>query len=216
LLKKEQMNQKFLNALLIAVTIVLSAIILLFLHQNLKLKQDIANLTQGDKKNSKHQFERFLEESFLFKKFPVELDIDNFYFYNQHKPDYINGYIVLISDLTVCGKCLDEELEVMSTLREKTGEKNLLFLGIIGVNDPKEEAEIINLHKTGAIFFPCKTIDADSLYRIFKLNRDYFLDTPFYFYISHEFITLDIFKPPLMDKKEMIRWLTIVTAQDVF
>jgi len=146
----------------------------------------------------------------------IKWSIQNFYFYDQNKQDYINGYIVLISDFTVCGKCLDEELEVMNTFKEKAKEKHLAFLGIIGVNNRKEEAEIIKLYKTEAIFFPCKTIDVNVLYQTFKLNKDYFLDTPFYFYMSHEFLTLEIFKPPLIDKKEMIRWLTIITDQDVF
>jgi len=209
-------NQKHSIVLLTIVSIVLSILIISFLQQNLKLKRILASRYPRDKININKKFENFLDKSFLFKKFPIELNIQNFYFYDQSKQDYINGYIVLISDFTVCGKCLDEELEVMNTFKEKAKEKHLAFLGIIGVNNRKEEAEIIKLYKTRAIFFPCKTIDVNVLYQTFKLNKDYFLDTPFYFYMSHEFLTLEIFKPPLMDKKEMIRWLTIITDQDTF
>jgi hypothetical protein len=94
--------------------------------------------------------------------------------------------------------------------------KNIAVLAITGIVDKKEEAEIINLRKSGAVFFPCKTVNVQQLYDIFHLPKENFLDTPFFIYTSHTFKVLDIFKPKYMDNKGLETWLRIVTDQEIF
>jgi len=184
--------------------------------QNIHLK---TSNTYEDKENQKFKallFESKLKEHFLFKVFPLRIEIEDFYFHEDQKRDYINGYIIMIFDFTVCGKCLHEELVTLKDFKEKAEQKNIFFLAIIGISDKSEESEIINLHRTGDIYFPCKVVNIEFLYKTFNLDMENFLDTPFYIYAAHTFKVLDIFKPRYLDTKEFNKWLTIITNQDTF
>ena len=164
------------------------------------------------------QFEGKLEENFLFKKIPININMDEFYFKNddQSKDDVLNGYIVILFDITVCGNCLYEELRVLNYFKPMMGDKNLKFLAVAGLVDSGEEAAIISLNRSGLLTFPCKVVNVKELYDRFKLDKEDFLDTPFFLYISHEYRVLDVFKPQYMDTKELSKWLEIIAGQDMF
>lgn len=187
------------------------------IYQNIQLK---FFSSQANKKrapiNKAQVFEDRLKEIFLFKKFPIPLNIDEFYFLENIQKNYVNSYLIMVFDLTVCGKCLHEQLDAMKLLKEKIEDKNISILAIAGISAKTEEAEIIGLHKIGKISFPCKTVPVDMIYSTFNLNREVFVDTPFYFYTTHQFQVLDIFKPNYMEIKEFVKWLNILASQNIF
>lgn len=210
-MEKDKILIKF-QWIIIAAFIIL---IVLLILQNIHLK---ITCNQGRLPNTEVKslsFEKNLAGKFLFKKFPIKLSIKDFFFHEEYQMDFIDGYLVMVFDFTVCGKCLHEELEVLKGFKEKINEKNMLILAIVGLSSKSEEAEIINLKSVGDIFFPCKTIPVDELYNIFHLNIENFIDTPFYMYVSHNFKVLDTFKPQYLDTKDFYKWLTIITHQDV-
>jgi len=196
------------------IIVVFSVLIGLLILQNVSLKK--SHPPQISKNCDSLLFETGLDEHFLFKKFPMEIKLENFYFNDENKLDYANGYVIMIFDLTVCGHCLHEELGVLGTYKEALHSKNIAVLAITGIVDKKEEADIINLRKSRAVFFPCKTVNVQQLYDMFHLPKEHFLDTPFFIYTSHTFKVLDIFKPKYMDNKGLETWLRIVTDQEIF
>lgn len=205
-------KNKKITFLYLGIILAFAALTVLLSFQNYSLKTTLASKTESKQENL---FEQNLEAQFLFKKFPFNINLDDFYFHDNTFPDAVNGYVIIVFDLTVCGKCLHEELIALNNFKESLRSKNICLLALVGISDKSEEGEIINLHRTGKIFFPAKTIGVDLLYDLFKLEKDQFIDTPFYFYTSHSFRTLDIFKPNYMATKEFIKWLTIISEQDI-
>jgi hypothetical protein len=90
------------------IIVVFSVLIGLLILQNVTLKK--AHPPQISKNCDSLLFETRLDEHFLFKKFPLEIKLENFYFNEENKLDYANGYVIMIFDLTVCGHCLHGEL----------------------------------------------------------------------------------------------------------
>jgi len=195
------------------IIVVFSLLILLFIKQNISLKNVNTAENRQNPKLKASLFEKKLNELFLFKAFPLKLNQDKLVFSKEFEMPFINGYIAMVFDLTVCGKCLNDELIILNRLKENAFSNNIAIIAIIGISDKNEEAEIINRYRSGEIFFPCKMITTDSLYNTFKLDKENYLDTPFYLYLSHEFKVLNIFKPPYLDTKELNAWLKIVTTQ---
>lgn len=208
------MDNKKLISLQWCIIIVFFVLIVLFIIQNLNLKNSISLKTKVNTSLNSQSFEYKLKEYFLFKKLPIKIELEDFYFFEKHKMGHIDGYIIMVFDLTVCGKCLHDELKLLHTFREKADDKNIFFTAIIGTTDKREDSEIINLYRTGSIFFPFKLINIDDLYDIFKLDKENFIDTPFYMYTTHTYKILDIFKPQYLETKEFYRWLSIITNQD--
>jgi hypothetical protein len=197
------------------VVAVFSILMVLLIYQNVQLKANPYSQLKLDPKVKSLTFEESLNNRFLFKKFPMNLKIDQFKFYKQYATDYVNNSLILIFDFTVCGKCLYEELAVLNEFKEQLTDKKINILAIIGISGQNEIANIIALHKAGEIFFPCKIIPVDLLYSTFGLNKEHFIDTPFYIYTSHQFQVLDTFKPQYLETKEFKKWLSILANQDI-
>jgi hypothetical protein len=190
-------------------------LICLLILQNLSLKShsNHGHATKPDPKMASLLFQQNLDYKHLFKAFPRKVNIEDFYFSGNKQPDFVNNYLIMIFDLTVCGKCLFDGLETLKAFRERLENKNIFVLAIVGVSAKSEESKIIELHSAGDIFFPCLTVPVDELYSMFGLNQEQFVDTPFYMYTTHQFQVLNIFKPPYLDKKEFKKWIKILSNQ---
>lgn len=188
-------------------------IILTFLlsFQNISLKKKYSHGNKYERIISALAFEHRLKRFFLFKFFPIEIKLDNFHFHNEIKKNNINGYLIMIFDLKVCGKCLYDALEVLKYFKERAQEKKILYLALIGLNNKDRESEIISLYRCGNLFFPFKISKVGSIYEIFKLNSNNYLDTPFFFYLDYNYKVLDIFKPVYLETEEIYNWMEIVT-----
>lgn len=189
---------------------------ILLILQNFSLKEIIQR--SGSKQSPKCEtllFESNLEEKFLFKKSPIDISFSDLHFLDK-KADYgsAKGFIIIIFDLTVCGKCLHQELEMLEEYKEWALSNDIFFLAIAGVADKSEESEIINLHHSGLLSFPCKIVDASLVYEGFLLNKEHFLDTPIFFYSTPGLKFLDIFKPAYLDTQGLKKWLEIILERN--
>ncbi|MCK4763404.1 MAG: hypothetical protein KAW12_14490 [Candidatus Aminicenantes bacterium] len=191
------------------IILILSILIILLVIQNINYKK---KYTRTLKQGKISKFEHDLKSEFLFEVFPLELKLEDFHFGErlQRQENDLDEYIIIIFDLTVCGKCLHEELRILSYFKEIAAEKNISFLAVVGITDKSEESKIINLSRSGELFFPVRIVEVDSLYRIFKLKNESYIDTPFFFYTSNDFRVLDIFKPAYLQTEEFYKWLEII------
>jgi hypothetical protein len=156
-------------------------------------------------------FEKTLKRNFLFKDFPIDLKPENLAFFPADRKDaYYNGNLVMIFDFTVCGKCLNQSFEVLNEFRILAEEKNIAVLSLVGIGNINEEGEVINLYRSGQMPSPFKTLKVDLIYEKFLLDKNNYLDTPFFIYTSNDARVLDIFKPVYLDEKELRRWLEII------
>lgn len=191
-------------------------LIILLVYQNIHLKINCKQKETVFPENNSLLFIGDLNKRHLFKKFPMDFNLKDFYFWEKYQRDYVNNYLIMLFDFTVCGRCLHDELGILKHLKEEIEQKNIYILAIIGIVGKKEESEIIGLHNAGHIFFPFKTVTVDLLYDTFGLTRERFLDTPFYIYTSHDLKVMSIFKSQYLDTKEFEKWLQILTNQDIF
>lgn len=209
---KRQIKPGFILGVMIAILFVL---VLLLTMQNFQLKKQSKGEIHPVQTNGPDDLLIHLEEQFLFKKIPVSLDINEFYFSKDIDVSFANGYLVILFDMTVCGHCLSEELELLKQFEDGLKSKGIQLFGIVGIVSKKEESNIIDLRRTNQIFFPIKTIEVKTLYRIFKLPKDRFLDTPFFIYTSHQLQIISIFKPKYQETKGLYRWLNILSNQEM-
>ena len=213
-LKKMNVESKKIFYFQWLIIAVFSILIILLIHQNLNLKKP----HQVEKSNNCNAllFVSKLNEHLLFKTFPISIKPDDFFFYEKDRIENVNGYLIMVFDLTVCGRCLDDQLRLLNAYKDMLQSRGISLLGIVGIINKSEESEIISRHRTGTIRFPFKFIDVDKLYEIFGISKENFIDTPFYFYTSHNFEILSIFKPEYMETGRFEKWLDTITAQDVF
>ena len=197
-----------------AMIAIFSILILLLIMQNLSLKKQKTGVKSAG--CSGMQFESKLKEELLFRTFPLSTKTEEFFFNKENQLENINGYLIMLFDLTVCGRCLDDQLKLLDTYREIINSKNISILGIVGIINKSEESDIINRYRTGTIFFPIKFIDVEVIYNTFGISQERFIDTPFYVYTSHDFKILDIFKPEYMDTRRLEKWLDIISTQEMF
>ena len=193
----------------------ITVLIGLLIFQNIHLKFSSNDDNHTHKVNKSLIFEQKIKKNFQLKKFPFELVLKDFYFQENHKREFVDNYLIMVFDLTVCGKCLHEGLATLKHFQERIESRNVGLLAIAGIANTSEESEIINLYSSGEMPFPCKTMSVDELYKEFELDKEHFLDTPFFIYTSHQFKVLDIFKPELFETKELRRWLKILADQDI-
>lgn len=188
---------------------------ILLIFQNLNLKNSFLLNNEQHGRFKAWKFESDLKENLLFQNFPIQIKIEDFFFNDKQKLDNTKMYLIMVFDLTVCGKCLHEELAILNLFNEELNKKQISILGIIGISSKSEEAEIIKLQKLGAITFPFKTMEVNSLYEVFGLNKENFLDTPFFVFTNVNFYVLDIFKPVYLKTEELKKWLKIIIKQDI-
>lgn len=185
-------------------------IILLLILQNIGLKRKIQALVSQE---TVPQGES-LRKSFILKRFPIEVKIDDFRFITGFNRDNIHGHVFIIFDMTVCGQCLNSAIDTLRTFDEVLFQKGIRILSFIGISHPNEESEIIDSHRSGKIFFPYQPIPVDILYKSFLIDRNTFLDTPLFVYTDHEYKIIDIFKPKYLETEELLKWLTTIAEQD--
>ena len=190
-------------------------IVLLIMH-NGKLKSRFNALKNIPKKSVSIVFEENLEKRFLFKKFPIESSITSFKFHKKYPMEFVQYNLFMIFDFTTCGNCQHNQLAILKQHKTKFEEKNIRILGIVGSNGKSDESYLIEFDLSGETFFPCKIIPVEQLYQTFGLNRERFLDTPFYILTSHQYQVLDTCKPKYQDTKEFELWLDIIVNMDVF
>ncbi len=198
------------------VIVVFLLFIVLLIIQNGKLRSLFTTQKEIPKKSASTIFEEHLEQQFLFKKFPVDLSAGNFQFQKKYPMEFVQNYLFIIFDFTTCGNCLRDQLALLKQYKEKFEIKNIRVLGIIGITSKGEESYLIGLDVGGEIFFPCKIIPVEELYRTFGLDRERFLDTPFYIFTSHQYQVLDTCKPAYQNTKEFELWLDIIANMDTF
>ena len=158
------------------------------------------------------EFENNLKRNFLFEQFPLEISVENFHMFQEEKNKSFNHLLIMVFDLTVCGKCMHEELALLKDYKEIAENKGIIFLALVGTTDKSEESEIINLYRSKILFFPFKTINVSDLYKKFHLEEGVYLDTPFFVYTSIDLKILDIYKPFYLDTKELSKWLEIIAT----
>jgi len=210
-MSNENRNLIFFQWAMIAV---FSILIILLIIQNFSLKKP-KTITKS-KEYLGMQFEYELKEKLLFKTFPLEIKPEEFFFNKENLVENSNGYLIMLFDLTVCGRCLDDQLKLLDTYRDIIKSKDTSILGIVGIINKSEESDIINRYRTGTIFFPVKFINVEKIYNTFGISQERFIDTPFYVYTSHDFKILDIFKPEYMDIRRFEKWLDIISTQEMF
>lgn len=187
----------------------------LLIIQNIRMKKNIGFQRGITLKSSSMLFEEKLEENFLFKKFPIPLNPDGFHFQSDYPMPFLRYNLVMLFDFTVCGHCLHAQLALLKQYKEKFEDKFIHILAIIGTVNKREDTEIINMKASGEIFFPCKIIPVEQLYKTFGLNKEHFLDTPFYILTSHEAQIYDFLKPQYLETKELGRWLDILSRMEI-
>lgn len=193
---------------------VFSILIILLILQNRGLKRTKPIAKSNDCQSL--LFEVKLKEELLFKTFPLDVKPDGFFFNKENQLENVNGYLIMLFDLTVCGRCLDDQLKLLDTYGDIIKSRNISILGIVGIINKSEESEIINRYRTGTIFFPVKFIEVGALYDSFGISQESFIDSPFYVYTSHNFKIVDIFKPEYMDTRRLEKWLGTISTQGVF
>lgn len=199
--------------------IILISLVLLSLlvYQNLNYRKKIFFLS-GYIENSKKiikalNFEKKMKKEFLFKKFPMEFQINQFRMYKntEYARDfYYDNILIMIFDLTVCGRCLNNSFELLNEFEARAESKNIIFLSIAGIVNNKEISELISLFKSGQMPYPFKVVEVKSLYKLFHLDINNFLDTPFFMYTTKDLEVIDVYKPIYLDKEDLRRWLNTI------
>lgn len=192
-------------------------LIVLLILQNLTLKNSpLPSVKENSAYCQTLDFESLMNNRFLFKSFPIEIKPGDFFNYENSKIENVNGYLIIIFDLTVCGGCLNNELKVLESYKNVLNAEKIALLSIIGVSSKSEESEIINRYRAGYITCPFKFMDVGTLYTTFHLSRERYLDTPFYIYTSHTFKVYDILKSQYMDTRRLEKWLELIADQEAF
>lgn len=160
------------------------------------------------------EFEKNLKKQFIFKEFPFGINPEKFHMYrkpaNEQESRYYKNYLIVIFDLTVCGKCLNQSLEILNEFKYKAEENHIFVSVIAGITNKSEESEIVSLYRSGQMPFPFITMKNEEMYKAFKLPTDSYLDTPFFIFTNSSFEIIDIFKPVYLDDKELKRWMQII------
>ena len=98
-MSNENRNLIFFQWAMIAV---FSILIILLIIQNFSLKKP-KTITKS-KEYLGMQFEYELKEKLLFKTFPLEIKPEEFFFNKENLVENSNGYLIMLFDLTVCGR----------------------------------------------------------------------------------------------------------------
>ena len=160
------------------------------------------------------EFEKNMKKQFIFRDFPFEINPEKLHMYrkpvNEEGPTYYKNYLIMIFDLTVCGKCLNQSFEILNEFKLKAEESNILVSVIAGITNKSEESEIIGLYRSGQMLFPFITMKNEEMYKTFKLPTDKYLDSPLFIFTNSSFEIIDIFKQVYLDDKELRRWMQII------
>jgi hypothetical protein len=156
------------------------------------------------------KLEKKLKKDFLFHNFPIDINPQRFYSRPPEQNINHKGLLLMIFDFTVCGKCLYQELEVVNEFKDWAYSKNISIKVIAGVNGKKEESEVLALYRSGQMPFPFEAINVDSMYEKFNLDKNSYLDTPFFVYTTVDYNIMDIFKPVYLETRELRQWLDII------
>jgi len=194
------------------VIIILFVVNVSLIYQNITIKNQFSKkqFSEPDQETDSLRFERSLKNEMLLKKFPLEIHLDDFYFKEDFSHGFVNYYLIVAFDFTVCGRCLHDQLQIIHTVKSELKDKQICTLGIVGIINKKEESELISLYNEGLISFPCKTITTNQMVDLFHLDRERFIDTPFYILLSHQFQVLDVFKPTYMKTEGFKSWLRVL------
>lgn len=187
------------------ILLILFIIVILLVVQNLKLRQDNLRSKHLEIINEKYKLEADLKKSFQYKSFPMEMNLNKFHFINEVKES--KNYLIFIFDIASCGKCVAQELEVLRSFINTAKKKKICFLAIVGITDRNEESTILGLYRKNLLPFAFMTLKSDTIYQIFYLNEEKYLDTPIYFFTDSSFRIIDIFKSIAYKSEESSEWL---------
>jgi hypothetical protein len=192
-------------------------LIALLIRQNLLLKKSSPPPVKDDSAYfASLDFESQMNSHFLFALFPLKIEQGDFLNYTKKKIENVNGYVIILFDLTVCGVCLNKELKVLESYKNMLNGRGISVLGIIGISNKSEESEILSRYRAGDISLPVKFVNVGSLYSTFQLSRERYLDTPFYIYTSHTFKVYNVLKSQYMDTRRLEKWLELIADQEAF
>lgn len=199
--------------------IVGSIVLFLLIQQNRSLKERISKKSRFPiSKEMAHSllFELEMKRNFFLKPLPFSIDDYKIHHLESQNENQFMGYVFMIFDMTVCGKCLNEELRILKSYESPLKGKNIGIIAIIGVVDQNEKSQIIALRQLGEIFFPVVYVKPDTIYHLFKLKKGQFLDSPFYVFTSPDFNVLDVYKAPYMKSKELEKWIISLINQRAY
>ncbi len=215
------MNKRILNYIPWFFVFVSTVLISLLIVQNIRIKNQLVWYSKfkagADKYLDAYRFEKNLGACFLFRKIPINTDVERFLMFRETvnvDNTFYDKYLFMVFDFTVCGKCLDYSFDMVTMFRDKFEEQMILPLAIVGISNKREESEILGFYRSGKMPIPFKTLEVEDLYRSFRLDLDNYIDTPFFILTTGALEVIEIFKPIYLDEKELGKWLDSITRKN--
>lgn len=199
----------------IAVLIIFSILLVLLSIQNYHLKNIVNDYFNNDDNlyQDSFLFSYKLKNMFLFKQFPIEINLNSLYFNKETLQNKSSNFLIMLSNLQVCGHCMEEELILLKQYRDILKFNNIQILLFFGVSNSFDDSYLLQKIKEDKLFFPIHKIKTSDMINQFGISNPSLFNTPFYIFLDANYKIIDIFKPAYMKTRELSLWLSLLTRE---